>query len=159
MKTTTIPAQITTVEDTIAGNLTLSQILLLIAPVFGSTAIYAVLPPTMSMVMYKLSLIIFLSLIFVILAIRVRGKLILNWLKIISQYATRPHIYVFNKNTSSQREVVALEKQEKVKTQKTKTTQNRQEIVTRDFDYEALARNPEVNVRFTKNGLLVVKNI
>lgn len=44
MRSTVIPAQVTTVEDTIAGNLTITQIMLLIAPVLLSTAIYAVVP-------------------------------------------------------------------------------------------------------------------
>lgn len=160
MKTTTIPAQITTVEDTIAGNLTLSQILLLIAPVFGSTAAYAVLPPNMTMVFYKLILMIVLSLGFLILSVRIRGKLVIGWLKIIAQYALRPHIYIFNKNTSFQREMIVTQKQIEVKQQtKTKVKTPSHEVVSDDFDYEALARDPEVNVRFTKKGLLVVKNI
>lgn len=160
MKTTTIPAQITTVEDTIAGNLTLSQILLLIAPVFGSTAVYAVLPPSMSIVMYKLGLMVLLSLMFVVLAIRIRDKLVTSWLKIMILYALRPHIYIFNKNTDCQREAFIAKKQNKAQVNsKEKVKLKSQEIAANDFDYESLARDPKVNVRFTKNGLLVIKNI
>lgn len=160
MKTTTIPAQITTVEDTIAGNLTLSQILLLIAPVFGSTAVYTVLPPNMTMVIYKLGLMIILSLIFLILATRIQGKLVVGWLKIIAQYALRPHIYIFNKNTSFQRAMVVAQKQVKAKQlTKAKVKTQNHEVISDDFDYEALIRDPEVNIRFTKKGLLVIKDI
>ena len=42
MRTTVIPAQITTVEDKIAGSLNLTQILILMIPVFWATIVYAV---------------------------------------------------------------------------------------------------------------------
>jgi len=45
MKTTTVPAQVTTVEDRLAGNLSLTQLLLLVCPVFVSCLIYVVFPP------------------------------------------------------------------------------------------------------------------
>ena len=42
MRTTVVPAQVTTVEDKIAGNLGLSQLLLLTLPVFGGSALFLV---------------------------------------------------------------------------------------------------------------------
>lgn len=159
MKTTTIPAQITTVEDTIAGNLTLSQILLLIAPVFGSTAVYAILPPNMSMVLYKLILMISVSVVFMTLAIRIRGKLVVNWLKIMTEYALRPHTYVFNKNTSFSREIEKQLTQKVVAQVKNKAVIKKKNTTNKDFDFETLARDERVNVRLTKKGLLLVKNI
>lgn len=161
MKTTTIPAQITTVEDTIAGNLTLTQILLLIAPVFGSTIIYAVLPPNMSIVIYKLVLMTILSLSFISLAIRFRGKLIINWLNIIFKYSLRPHIYLFNKNTNFSREIV-INQSAKLVTNKAKNKKlatKKRPIKNSILDFQILARDEELNVRFTKKGFLVIKNI
>ena len=40
MKMTVVPAQVTTVEDRIIGNLGFSQILLLIVPVFAAAGIF-----------------------------------------------------------------------------------------------------------------------
>ena len=44
MRSTVIPAQITTVEDKIAGNFNLVQILLMMAPVLIATLLYTIIP-------------------------------------------------------------------------------------------------------------------
>ncbi len=98
MRTRVIPAQITTVEDKIAGSLNLPQILLLMLPVFWSTVVYAVLPPTMHLAWYKLPLVLCVALLSLTLALRVKGKLIAQWLVILLRYTLRPKYYVFNKN-------------------------------------------------------------
>ena len=53
MKVRSIPAQITTVEDKIAGNLNLTQILLLMIPVFWLMIVYTIFPPYMEFSVYK----------------------------------------------------------------------------------------------------------
>jgi hypothetical protein len=161
MRTTVIPAQVTTIEDTIAGNLTLTQILLLLAPVLISTAIYIVLPIRMAFTIYKIPLIIVFSLFFIILSLKIKGKLVLNWLVILFEYQLRPHLYVFNKNTLFCRELVMPPIVKK------NHSQNKAKIVekikndsdNKQFDFETIIRDQEVNLRFTKSGLLVVKNI
>ena len=50
---TVVPAQVTTVEDRIIGNLGFSQILLLIVPVFASAFIFGLFPPFMGGALYK----------------------------------------------------------------------------------------------------------
>jgi hypothetical protein len=105
MKNTVIPAQITTVEDKIAGNLNLTQIMLLMLPVFSGIVLYAMIIPQMKISMTK---IILESIIFVIssvLAIRIKGKLIVNWLVVILKFNLRPKYYLFNKNDYYLREV------------------------------------------------------
>ena len=114
MRTQVIPAQITTVEDKIAGNLNFTQILLLITPVLLSTAVYVLFPPSMSFVVYKLIIIATLSLICLILAIRIQGKVLVNWLGVVLKYALRPKYYVFNKNDTFQRELYLPEVVKKV---------------------------------------------
>jgi hypothetical protein len=114
MRTQVIPAQITTVEDKIAGNLNFTQILLLITPVLLSTAVYALFPPSMSFVVYKLVIIAILSLICLILAVRIQGKVLVNWLGVVLKYALRPKYYVFNKNDTFQRELYLPEVVKKV---------------------------------------------
>ena len=95
MKVTIVPAQITTVEDRIAGPLGLSQLILLVAPIFMGACIYTVLPPELGFALYKLVPIIGLFALGGLLAIRVRGKIILNWLVTILRYALRPRYYRF----------------------------------------------------------------
>jgi hypothetical protein len=54
MKVTVIPAQVTTIEDRIVGNLTLKQVALLIMPIFFSAAILTFTPPFMDFSYYKI---------------------------------------------------------------------------------------------------------
>jgi hypothetical protein len=53
MRSTVIPAQITTVEDKITGNLSLTQIILLIIPVFILTILFSLVPPVMKLGIFK----------------------------------------------------------------------------------------------------------
>lgn len=103
MKTTIVPAQITTVEDKVAGNLSFTQILLFTTPVFLSGAIFALIPPFMNLNAYKLIVCIFLAIICMLLAVRIKGKILLSWVSVIGRYNYRPRYYVFNKNDSYQR--------------------------------------------------------
>ena len=98
MRSKPIPAQITTVEDKIAGNLNLTQIMLLMVPVFFTTAAYAVFPPTMQLAIYKIPLVLVVLVLSLILSMRIKGKVVLNWLVILLRYNTRPRYYLFNKN-------------------------------------------------------------
>ena len=110
MRQTVIPAQITTVEDKIAGNLSFMQVFILMVPVFISTLIYVMFIPVMTLAIYKVVLMA-ISLIFCsILAFRFKGKIVLNWLMILITYNLRPKYYVFNKNDIYQRDVVISSK-------------------------------------------------
>lgn len=98
MKITIVPAQITTIEDKVAGNLSLAQLVLLVTPVFLSGLLYAIAPPSFGMAIYK---IVVMSLIFVVigsLAIKIRGHLLVNWFVILIRYNLRPQYYVFRKS-------------------------------------------------------------
>jgi hypothetical protein len=99
MRSTVVPAQVTTVEDKIAGRLGLSQILLLTIPIFGGSAAFVILPPFFNYAIYKIALIIILVIASGILAIRIKGKILLTWISIAISYNLRPQYYVFNKNT------------------------------------------------------------
>ena len=105
MKSSIVPAQITTVEDKVAGNLSLSQLLLLAAPGFLGSAIYIVFPPSMGAAMYKLVMVMALAAGFSLLALRVRGRILLLWLITIARYNLRPQHYVFNKNDPYLRDI------------------------------------------------------
>lgn len=103
MRTTIIPAQITTVEDKIAGSLNFAQILLLMTPVLWGTLVYAVFSPTMKLVPYKFSLVLIVSALSIVLALRVKDKIIAEWIGILLRYKLRPKFYIFNKNDLTER--------------------------------------------------------
>ena len=103
MKTQVIPAQITTVEDKIAGNFNLTQILLLMFPVFWAAAVYTLLSPRLQLAWYKLPVILIVFVLCVALSLRIKGKVLLHWLIIIFRYNARPKYYVFNKNENFMR--------------------------------------------------------
>ncbi len=105
MKIAIVPAQITTVEDKVAGNLSLTQLIILVLPVFGSGLFYAVAPPSFGVAIYKLAIIFLLFLMFAPLAIKVRGNLLIIWMIILIRYNIRPQFHVFNKNSNYLRDI------------------------------------------------------
>ena len=104
MKITVVPAQVTTVEDRVAGNLGFSQLALFAIPVFGGSLLYAILPPSMDFSLYKVIVIAFIAVLSGIFAIRIKGKIILLWLFVLFRYRIRPRLYLFDKRVSSFRE-------------------------------------------------------
>lgn len=100
MRTTVIPAQITTVEDKIAGSLNLSQILILMVPIFWTTIVYTIFLPTMHLAWYKLPLILIVLFACLVLSLRIKGKVVLDWLIILLTYNLRAKYYLLNKNDS-----------------------------------------------------------
>lgn len=105
MKLSVVPAQITTIEDRIAGNLSLSQVMLLVLPIFIGTALYVALPPFYHAAVYKIALICTLSLCAGLLSIRVRGQIVLLWLITLGRYNRRPRFYVYNVNDTAGRAI------------------------------------------------------
>jgi hypothetical protein len=112
MRSTIIPAQITTVEDKIAGSLNLYQILLLLFPVFSASMIYAFFPPEMKLSSYKIGLAVLISMTSIILAIRHHDKILLEWLFILFRFYRRPTYYLNDKNDLSFRSVYFPEEKE-----------------------------------------------
>ena len=165
MRTTVIPAQITTVEDKIAGNLSLTQILLLLAPLFISTFIYTVLPVRLHLTLYKLPFMLVSLLVCSLLALRIKGKVILHWMIILTRYYFRPHLYLFDKNEPFLRDSElllstgnhqAVNKEEILQIEK--VTDNKKVLVSDLVKMEELISNPESNLRFNfdRNGGLNV---
>ncbi len=159
MRTTIIPAQITTVEDTIAGNLNLQQIVLLILSLFINTFIYSLLPGRMSFTLYKIPLMIVVFIVCVGLSIRIKQRIVLDWIIVFARYSIRPHLYFFNKNSQSFRSIIvekAVARKVKIET----ALPNVKQIPTKLFsvDYTSLIRNQSLNIRFKRNSVQVVKN-
>ena len=104
MKTTIVPAQVTTVEDRIIGKLGFSQIVLLIIPVFFSAGVFTLPPPVMNGALYKYVLMALSLIVCGILSVRIKGKIIAFWLVTVLRYNLRPKYYLFNKNTTAFRD-------------------------------------------------------
>lgn len=154
MRITIVPAQITTVEDRIVGNLTFVQILLLIFAMISGSAIYLTLPPHLSLSVFKSMLIIFAFAVFSLLAIRVKGKIIADWLVLLLSYRARPRVYVFTKNDPSHRDFthnIKVKKNELVISDKKKLTTT-QISLTQKVKMERLIANPTMSLSFSKKG-------
>jgi len=74
--------------------------MMLMAPVFFMTLIYAVFPPSMSFVAYKLTLSVIFFVICITLSLRIKGKIVIHWLSILIRYNLRAKYYIYNKNES-----------------------------------------------------------
>lgn len=142
MKTKIIPAQITTVEDKIYANLNITQITLIILPIIVTCLIYIVITPYMKLTILKMPFIIFSFIIFLTLSLRIKGKIVLNWLIIILKFNMRPKYYVFDKNDSKTRDIFIP-----IQTKKAKTNFN--------FKFKKLKKeNKKINKNFTIQDLI-----
>lgn len=162
MKITVVPAQVTTVEDRIMGSLGFSQMMLLVAPVFVSAILFAALPPAMGSSPYKYILMAAVSTFCALLAIRIKGKIVAQWLGTILKYQLRPKYYLFNKNVTLYREdysshkeqVQATENERARKVRKLKPKLNMYETAK----VLAAIEHPEAKLRFeTRRGGLHVR--
>lgn len=155
MRNTVVPAQIMTVEDKIAGSLSLKQVMLLLAPFFISTFIYVILPTQLSFSLYKVSLMILTFVVFLILTPRVKGRIVLDWLVLLLSYFFRPHTYVLDKNCSYLREITMSQKPKTIKTDKTikeSSLEDKPGLNTgRLIDLESLVNSRQKKLVFTFN--------
>lgn len=98
MKVALVPAQVTSVEDMIVNGLTLKQLVILMLPVFLCGVSYTLIPPVFTFTSIKLIVLMILTPALLVLAIKIKGELILNWALVIMQYNMRPKFYIFTKN-------------------------------------------------------------
>jgi hypothetical protein len=105
MKSTVVPAQITTVEDKIVGSLNFMQIILLVFSLIIGTAFYGLISPKLHLSTLKMILMIAQFTVFGLLALRYKGRILADWLVIILRYKARPRVYIFTKNDALSREL------------------------------------------------------
>lgn len=162
MRTTVIPAQITTVEDKIAGSIGFTQLLLLITPVFLGSALFVILPPFFAYATYKLVVIVCVAAICGVLAIRVRGRILLLWLITLLRYNLRARYYVIDKNDTYLREDEATQQalvSEEITQQKPTKARAVPRLSTAEvIEAEGILTNPAAKARYevTKRGELRV---
>ncbi len=159
MRSTIIPAQITTVEDKIAGSLTFTQIMLFMLPVIWFGAVYVLISPTMHMSLIKAPLVTVVTVFSLLLALRVKGKLVLEWLTLIATFNICPKYYVFNKNSSYQRSIdlPVLEKKKHLAhapriLKKANAIASPSISLTDLMAFEKMAPAQNANFSFTKKG-------
>ncbi len=156
MRTTIVPSQITTVEDRIAGRLGLSQLLLLVTPIFGGSAVFVALPPFFGYATYKAVLIVCVATLSGLLAIRIKGKILLFWAITLLRYNMRPTYYLFNKNSTHAREILtAVEPEKDIAEEiaaKTTVSERKVNLTTAErVRIEGLLADPNANIHFTTN--------
>lgn len=154
MRKTVVPAQVTTVEDKITGNLGLSQLVLLVLPVFGGSALFVALPPFFSYATYKVVLIVCFAVLCGTLAIRIKGKILLMWLVVILKYNLRPRYYVIDRKSSYLREEavpIKLEVNKEDTENKPVRTFNPSLAVHELVEVEKLLTNPDANLQLRTN--------
>lgn len=163
MKSTIVPAQITTVEDKVAGNLSLSQLLLLTAPLFIGSAIYIILPPNLGFSAYKIVLMVILGTVFSLLAVRIKGRILLLWVMVIAQYSLRPRYHIFDKNDSHLRDIEIEAKPREVLAENMATNKTKPVVIPRlgvadIVRLQEIMANPKANLHFKtdKKGALNV---
>lgn len=100
MKTTVVPAQITTVEDKITSSLTALQLGLLVAAGIVCVCLYVVVPPFNSLSTSKFAFIVIAALLVSSFAFRIGDRILLRWVIILIKYWSRPKKYIFDKNDS-----------------------------------------------------------
>ncbi len=154
MKTTIVPAQVTTVEDKITGNLGVSQMLLLVVPVFVGSLLFVLLPPFYEYAMYKIVLLVILSTVCISLSIRIRGKIVLFWIAVMLHYNVRPRYYVYDKNDLHLRELAYAEEglfDTEVAADTTEMVTSPRIAISDAVSVENLILNPESNFRLSVN--------
>ena len=161
MKTTIVPAQITTVEDKVAGNLGFTQLLLLTTPVFLDGALFVLLPPFLKVTAFKLVICAILALLCMSLAIRIKGTILLNWVMIISRYNVRPRMYIFNKNDSYLRSNHDIDESSEKKAQEVISDTSDEPVLIPTFELvrlETAVSDPRAKFHFktTRKGALRV---
>ncbi len=158
MRTTVIPAQITTVEDKIAGNLNLTQVLILMVPIFWTTIVYTIFSPAMHIAWYKIPLVLIVLFTCLILSLRIKEKVLVEWLLVLVNYYARPKYYLFDKNDSYLRtlDLPVFEKKvvklPKLRSAKKESRQSRSLVSVADFvKLEHFIASPKYTVSF-KSG-------
>ena len=161
MKRSIVPAQITTVEDRVLGNLTPYQAGLISLPLIFGVLFYATLPPHFHLKLYKIGIIVGLELIGAILSIRKNDQMLIFWLITRLKYNLRPRYYIYNKNDSYLRNIPEFtpEKAEESTATVTAVQPELQEVpVGYAVLIEEIMADERVNLRFktTRNGRLHV---
>lgn len=166
MRISIVPAQITTVEDKIAGNISVHQAMLLGLPILFGFATAVLLPPSGQFVAYKIVMVAVAFVICGSLSLRIKDRIVAKWLALFAIYCARPKYYIYDKNTSYLRAsepVKAVTEEKTVTNHRKKNIPQTRNIAPHEFarlerfaaDSRAgikfaVGRKGELNVRITE---------
>jgi len=152
MKTAIVPAQVTTIEDRIAGNFTIAQLGILLLGLGLATLLYLLMSPKLHFNPGKAVAIVTVIALVAPLAIRIQGKIVADWLIVLSRFLSRPHRYIFTKNDLATRAVPIPENKAHIVTQAqpkpSLRTVIKQLSVPDQAKADELLENPGLAVRF-----------
>ncbi len=153
MRSTVIPAQITTVEDKITNNLSLTQLVILVFPILISFIFYLIIPPAIKLSIIKIGLSLTVFILLSPLAIRVNDKILLLWIMLFIKYYSRESYYVFNKNDLTYRlhtnePIIENLKSDTIINNKTDKGQQKINGSRQQLSLENLINNPMINFSF-----------
>ena len=103
MKTAIVPAQVTTIEDRIAGNFTIAQFMIFMLALGAATLLYLLMAPTYHFNPGKTVAIVTTLTLIAPLAIRIQGKIVADWLIILSRFLRRPSSAACSRSRSTGR--------------------------------------------------------
>jgi hypothetical protein len=158
MKRSIVPAQITTVEDKVLGNLSPIQAGLISVPLVIGVLFYVVLPKHFHFETYKLALLLGLELIGATLSIRINDQMLAFWLAMRLQYNLRPRFYIYDKNDTYLRNIPTETEATPAKAPKSQASTKQVELpkipVSAVVRMEEIMADASVNLRFKtdKNG-------
>ena len=93
MKTSIVPAEITTLEDSITAKLSLTQVIILVVPIILTVLIFCLTPPLFKFAYWKIIIVVGAGLPIISLALKIKSKLIFYWLLLLAKYYLRPKNY------------------------------------------------------------------
>lgn len=163
MRTTTVPAQVTTLEDRVIGNMGGTQSVLVIIATLCATAIYIFLPPFFAYDGYKLLPMGCIAAACGLLAIKVRGRIILAWIIVMGRYVVRPRYYIYDKRSTYLRDISVpspvKEEIEVVKTELPRKSVSRSYLAAHEaIAVEEFVANPQtdLHIKTDRKGRLSV---
>lgn len=101
MKTSIVPAEITTLEDSITAKLSLTQVIILVCPIILSTLIFSLVPPFFKLSLIKILIVLIVGLPILVLAIKFKSRLIFFWLILLAKYYLNPQYYFLSVSSSN----------------------------------------------------------
>ncbi len=146
MRSTVIPAQITSVEDKITSFLNLKQIVILVLDLILIIVIFLIIPPLVKFSLLKMILSVTLSLLIVPLIIKYRDVILLDYLVLMLSFKLRPKIYVLRRDSQDDIEPEA-NKNQALKALRTKFKKS--QLIKFGFSY-GCSKKGEVYVEFFK---------
>jgi Zn-dependent protease with chaperone function len=93
-----VPSQITTLEDRLTANLTVTQAALIVGAILAAGFVFTFVDPAFKVSVPKIIIATVAAIFFLSLALRVKDKLVLRWVGLMLNYLLRPRFYVLTKD-------------------------------------------------------------